>query len=47
MVVRGGEIGTVCRMFQHRDSQFLKSLKSVDGSMWARIVMQQQNTWRQ
>ena len=31
MVVRGGEIGTVCRMFQHRETQFHKSLKSVDG----------------
>jgi len=46
MVVRGGEIGTVCRMFQHRETQFHKSLKSVDGSMQVH-VMQQQNTWRQ
>ena len=47
MVVRGGEIGNVCRMFQHRETQFHKNLKGVDGSMSARVVMQQQNTWRQ
>ena len=38
MVVRGGEIGTVCRMFQHRETQFHKSLKSVGGSMWVRVA---------
>jgi hypothetical protein len=32
MAVEGGEIGTVCRMFQHHETQFHKSLKSVDGS---------------
>ena len=47
MVVRGGEIGTLCRMFQHRETQFHKRLKSVDGSMRARVVMQQQNTREQ
>jgi len=44
MLVQGGEIGTVCRMFQYRETQFHKGLKSVDGSMWSRVVMQQQNT---
>ena len=47
MVVQGDEIGTVCRMFQHCETQFHKSLKSVDGSMWAHVVMQQNTWWQQ
>ena len=43
MVVRGREIGTVCRIIQQRETQIDKSFKGVDYIMWARVVMQQQN----